>query len=300
MTKKTSKDNPIKRITLDSNVASAIVTQIAIALNVKLHTDKDEDGNILGVSAYIGNCIRLADHKTYLQTWVDNGMWDAPYRISIVIEDEETIGKTQVKVGYDFEVLEYIFKSQMMTPQKAREIAFDIKQARETGRFANNGGGQKFTLKSVYNTLNKVQQNISMNCTNDAVPANRYNHGADFVSESKNNKTNKNESKNMNKKNTIRLTESGLKRIITESVKKVLQEDYVETPHENKELLPILRERSSELRKMCLEWKKLYKQVYPQWEGEESWYNRPSKYSDVLDAIETLITELENAPRFGY
>ena len=32
--------------------------------------------------------------------------------------------------------------------------------------------------------------------------------------------------------------------------------DYVETPHENKELLPILRERSSELRKMCLEWKK--------------------------------------------
>ena len=104
----------------------------------------------------------------------------------------------------------------------------------------------------------------------------------------------------MNKKNTIRLTESGLKRIITESVKKALQEDYVETPHENKKLLPILCERSSELKKMCLEWKKLYKQVYPQWEGEESWYNRPSKYSDVLDAIETLITELENAPRFGY
>lgn len=48
-------------------------------------------------------------------------MWDAPYRISIVIEDEETIGKTQVKDGYDFEVLEYVFKSQMMTPQKARE-----------------------------------------------------------------------------------------------------------------------------------------------------------------------------------
>lgn len=148
MTKKTSKDNPIKRITLDSNIASAIVTQIAIALNVKLHTDKDEDGNILGVSAYIGNCIRLADHKTYLQTWVDNVIWDAPYRISIVIEDEESIGKTQVKEEYDFEVLEYVFNSQMMTPQKAREIAFDIKQARKTGRFANNGGGEKFILKT--------------------------------------------------------------------------------------------------------------------------------------------------------
>ena len=102
------------------------------------------------------------------------------------------------------------------------------------------------------------------------------------------------------KKNIVKLTESELKKVIAESVKKVLKEDYVETPHENKELLPILHERSSELRKMCLEWKKLYKQVYPQWEGEESWYNRPSKYSNVLDTIETLIIELESAPRFGY
>ena len=40
----------------------------------------------------------------------------------------------------------------------------------------------------------------------------------------KNNKTDKNESKNMNKKNTIRLTESDLKRVISESVKRVLKE----------------------------------------------------------------------------
>jgi hypothetical protein len=39
-----------------------------------------------------------------------------------------------------------------------------------------------------------------------------------------NNETNKNESKNMKKKNTIRLTESNLKRVIFESVKKVLNE----------------------------------------------------------------------------
>lgn len=38
----------------------------------------------------------------------------------------------------------------------------------------------------------------------------------------------------MNKKNTIRLTESDLKRVISESLKRVLKEDYVETPHENK------------------------------------------------------------------
>lgn len=40
----------------------------------------------------------------------------------------------------------------------------------------------------------------------------------------RNNKTDKNESKNMSKKNTIRLTESDLKRVISESVKKVLKE----------------------------------------------------------------------------
>ena len=42
----------------------------------------------------------------------------------------------------------------------------------------------------------------------------------------RNNKTNKNESKNMSKKNTIRLTESDLKRVISESVKRVLKEGY--------------------------------------------------------------------------
>lgn len=40
-----------------------------------------------------------------------------------------------------------------------------------------------------------------------------------------NNKTYKNESKNMNRKNTIRLTESELKKVITESVKKILKEN---------------------------------------------------------------------------
>ena len=49
-----------------------------------------------------------------------------------------------------------------------------------------------------------------------------------------NNKTDKNESKNMNRKNTIRLTESDLKNIITESVKNILMEHewYNENPNQ--------------------------------------------------------------------
>ena len=51
------------------------------------------------------------------------------------------------------------------------------------------------------------------------------NYGADYVSESRNNnKTDKNESKIMSKKNTIRLTESDLKRVISESVKNIISE----------------------------------------------------------------------------
>lgn len=46
------------------------------------------------------------------------------------------------------------------------------------------------------------------------------------ITDTENNKTDKNESKNMNRKNTIRLTESELKNIITESVKNILKEGY--------------------------------------------------------------------------
>lgn len=47
------------------------------------------------------------------------------------------------------------------------------------------------------------------------------------ITDTENNKTDKNESKNMNRKNTIRLTESELKNIITESVKSILTEATV-------------------------------------------------------------------------
>ena len=44
------------------------------------------------------------------------------------------------------------------------------------------------------------------------------------ITDTENDKTDKNESKNMNRKNTIRLRESELKRVITESVRKILKE----------------------------------------------------------------------------
>ena len=147
--KKKPKGGPIKQIGLDiPPLASSIVIQIANALGMRVRYDKDEEGNFIGVSAYIGNCLRLADHRTYLQTWVDAGTWNAPYRYDIVIEDEPTIAKTQVQAGYDFTVLEYVVNSQEMDVEKAKMIAYDIRNAINTGAYANNIGAERIRLES--------------------------------------------------------------------------------------------------------------------------------------------------------
>lgn len=59
--------------------------------------------------------------------------------------------------------------------------------------------------------------------------------------EQQNNKTYKNESKNMNRKTTIRLTESELKKVITESVKNILKEEYDDEYDFQEELIGQIR-----------------------------------------------------------
>ena len=84
------KPNPIKRIGLNGGGgAREIVIQIATALGWKIHEDDK------GVSAYGGRTERIADHCTYMQTWVDNGTWNSPYKYDVVIEDEPTLAQTQ-------------------------------------------------------------------------------------------------------------------------------------------------------------------------------------------------------------
>ena len=82
------------------------------------------------------------------------------------------------------------------------------------------------TNPSIYANLSKkdISVNINSDRSGEFLSATRYNHGADYVSESRITNENK-RYKNMDRKNTIRLTESELKRVITESVKKVLKEN---------------------------------------------------------------------------
>ena len=182
--------NSIKRIGLDcGNRAREIVLQIAIALGFKIHEDE------LGVSAYGGNAIRISDHCTYMQTWVDNETWNAPVRLDVVIEDEPTEAVTQVRVGYDFTITEFVSQSSDIDTQKARTIAYDIRNAMNGNPYANNVRGEKRNLVATHG--NNTQQ---INCNT-----------------------------NMNK-NKIRLTESQLHNMISESVKRILSETRFGTP----------------------------------------------------------------------
>lgn len=182
--------NSIKRIGLDcGNRAREIVLQIAIALGFKIHEDE------FGVSAYGGNAIRISDHCTYMQTWVDNETWNAPLRLDVVIEDEPTEAVTQVRVGYDFTITEFVSQSSDIDTQKARTIAYDIRNAMTGNPYANNVRGEKRNLVATHG--NNTQQ---INCNT-----------------------------NMNK-NKIRLTESQLHNMISESVKRILSETRFGTP----------------------------------------------------------------------
>ena len=211
--KKKPKSDPIKTIGLNvTPLAREIVIQIANALGLKIRYDRDEEGNIIGVSTYAGNCLRLSDHSTYMQTWVDAGTWKAPYRYDIVIEDDATFAKQQVQEGYDFSITEYVAKAENMDVEKAKMIAYDIRNCINTGIYANNIGAEKRMLNSNHETDESlIQHPMSVNSNKEANQP-----------QITDNKTNKNM-----KKNTIKLNESQLKKIVAESVKRVLKEDIM-------------------------------------------------------------------------
>lgn len=148
--------NNIRRIDINVqyNVASEIVRQIAFALNFKIHEDEQ------GISAYGGNGIRISDHCTYLQTWIDNKTWNASTRLDIVIEQSPTQPKTQVQDGYDFTIVEFVYNAEDMTPEKARMIAYDIKNALSTGQYTNNVRGEKRIIRST-NESNTIREILS-------------------------------------------------------------------------------------------------------------------------------------------
>ena len=181
--------DPIKRMSYNGS-AREVVRMIALALGFKIHEDE------YGISAYGGNAIRIADHCTYMQTWVDRGTWNAPIRLDVVIEEEPTQAVKQVKKGYDFTIVEFVYNITEVDTQNARTIAYDIRNVINGNQYANNARGERRALKSIHNSNENKQYN-----------------------------------KKRNMKRTIRLTESELKNMITESVKRVLRENAFNNCH---------------------------------------------------------------------
>lgn len=179
--------------------------------------------------------IRLSNHGTYLRTWVDrtnlensNERLQDPshcINISIVFIDDgkdltnDCEGQTncdncqitpcipqtfdgQNDLGHPFQVQQYTYCSRTIRKRYLKGIVGAIIRALRTGKYTD--------------PLSKVTKRKAANKTLDS----------SYPITLQNNKTDKNESKNMNRKNTIRLTESELKNIITESVKNILKEGY--------------------------------------------------------------------------
>ena len=111
----------------------------------------------------------------------------------------------QNDLGHPFQVQQYTYCSRIIRKRYFKGIVGAIIRALRTGKYTD--------------PLSKVAKRKAANKTLDS----------SYPIILQNNKTDKNESKIMNKKNIIRLIESDLERVISESVKKVLNEISIDT-----------------------------------------------------------------------
>ena len=191
-----------------------IIRSLGNALGLKEHTDA------MGLSFYYVSekvVVRISDHSAHLQTWVDYGTYSIEKKYSIVIEVNPS--KPDPNINQDvqqFVVKEYkhrlnltFWKYKEVDDKVILQLMNAVKGAiGNGGEFSNPFSVSPKLIASVY-TPPKEDKTTSL---------------TGETRSTQNNKTDKNESKNMNRKNAIRLTESELKNIITESVKKVLKE----------------------------------------------------------------------------
>lgn len=94
-----------------------------------------------------------------------------------------------------------------------------------------------------------------------------------------------NESKNINKKNTIRLTESELKQIITESVKKIVQEELNTSSYDN------VNETKKVYIPLTINWNDILNEIIGKI-GENFDLNELSEYFEIEEFNETDVVDI--------
>ena len=184
----------------------------------------------------LGNTlVRISNHCTYMYVW-DNYFQENPKHekmniLSIVFEDKSDTFNTNCSVlkhNKDRQIVvdEYVYplhgNPQFLSKSDIKAIIRSLQNMMTTNRYDEPTG------KAIYNkrkSINPTSQNISANGDSyEYTP--EFSRGIDYVSESKNNKNKQdtNMKTENRKRNVVRLTESQLKQMITESVKKVLKE----------------------------------------------------------------------------
>lgn len=186
----------------------------------------------------LGNTlVRISNHCTYMYVW-DNYFQENPKHekmkiLSIVFEDKSDTFNTNCSVlkhNRDRQIVvdEYVYplhgNPQFLSKSDIKAIIRSLQNMITSNRYDEPTG------KAIYNkrkSINPTSQNISANGDSyEYTP--EFSRGIDYVSESNNNNDNKQDT-NMktNKRNVVRLTESKLKQIVSESVKRVLSENQM-------------------------------------------------------------------------
>lgn len=208
----------------------AYAREIFIAIKQKIRfqqADKEADSHY----TVLGNTlVRISNHCTWMKIW-DNYLQKNPQDakrniLSLVFEDgEDTYTEeclfTVTERKKPIRVTEYVFKSASLSKQDVKMIIGSLQQMMTTNKFNEpTGKGERFDRISV----NPDYMNIETTADRRDIPAGG--HGMDYsIEESKTNK-------NM-KKNIVKINENTLRKMVAESVKKVLKETELDYDMDN-------------------------------------------------------------------
>lgn len=185
----------------------------------------------------IGNSlVRISNHCTYMYVW-DNYLEKNPKCnsmniVSIVFEDNDDtfhpnclVLKRDRKKPIVVEEIVYPLhgNANYLTKDEEKAIIKSLKAIGTTNKY------KEVTGKGIANkriSINPTSQNVSVDIYGNNVYTTDNGHGADFISESVYNYQEIKENKIMNKKQVVRINENQLRQIVTESVKRMLNEGY--------------------------------------------------------------------------
>lgn len=200
-------------------IISQLVSNLDIPRSGKSLDEDDSWYLTVSNGSYQNVEIRISNHKTDINTWAFRQYrgQSPSTRISIVFRDNNYAGNVLLHepVRRQISVTEYVYDLTDGSTLSDKEIAMLTKaiRAAASGSFVDPLG-----MSTESDVVGKyVAQNTTTTNNGNTVPSTKWNHGMDSpIEESKTNK-------NM-KKNVVKLNENTLRKIVAESVKKVLKE----------------------------------------------------------------------------